>query len=58
MPAKLTNAIITAAIEGFESQKVRIDHQISHSADRLRPLPRRNHPPASGGDFPQQLESE
>jgi hypothetical protein len=29
MPAKLTNEIITAAIEGFESQKIRIDEQIS-----------------------------
>src|ERR1035437_3525821 len=29
MPTKLTNEIITAAIEGFESQKIRIDQQIS-----------------------------
>ena len=29
MPTKLTNEIITAAIEGFESQKTRIDQQIS-----------------------------
>src|ERR1035441_4541072 len=28
MPTKLTNEIITAAIEGFESQKRRIDDQI------------------------------
>jgi len=29
MPTKLTNEIITAAIEGFESQKIRIDQQVS-----------------------------
>ena len=29
MPTKLTNEIISAAIEGFESQKARIDQQIS-----------------------------
>src|SRR5215472_16663575 len=29
MPAKLTNEIITAAIDGFESQKRRIDDQIA-----------------------------
>jgi hypothetical protein len=28
MPTKLTNEIITAAIEGFEAQKARIDGQI------------------------------
>jgi hypothetical protein len=28
MPTRLTNEIITAAIEGFESQKTRIDQQI------------------------------
>jgi hypothetical protein len=29
MPPKLTNEIITAAIEGYESQKTRIDQQIA-----------------------------
>ena len=29
MPAKLTNEIIAAAIEGFEAQKTRIDQQIA-----------------------------
>ena len=29
MPAKLTPEIITAAIEGFEAQKTRIDAQIA-----------------------------
>jgi hypothetical protein len=29
MPPKLTNEIITAAIEGYESQKTRIDQQIT-----------------------------
>src|ERR1039457_461308 len=29
MPTKMTNDIITAAIEGFELQKARIDQQIS-----------------------------
>ena len=29
MPTKVTNEIITAAIEGFESQKRRIDNQIA-----------------------------
>src|SRR4029077_883782 len=28
MPPKLTNEIITAAIEGFQSQKIRLDGQI------------------------------
>jgi hypothetical protein len=29
MPPKLTPEIVTAAIEGFEGQKTRIDHQIA-----------------------------
>ena len=29
MPTKLTNEIITAAIEGYESQKTRIDTKIA-----------------------------
>src|ERR1700724_3522521 len=29
MPTKVTNEIITAAIEGFESQRTRIDNQIA-----------------------------
>ncbi|MGO9262193.1 MAG: hypothetical protein ACLQU1_38715 [Bryobacteraceae bacterium] len=28
MPIKLTHEIITAAIEGYEAEKIRIDHQI------------------------------
>ena len=35
MPAKLTNEIITAAIEGFESQKAQIDAQIAELRQML-----------------------
>jgi hypothetical protein len=54
MPVKLTNEIITAAIEGFEAKKRRIDEQIGElramlfggSTDRaatpsLQPTPKR-----------------
>jgi hypothetical protein len=42
MPTKLTHEIITAAIEGYEAQKIRIDHQI----DELRAM-MSGHPAAS-----------
>ncbi len=35
MPAKLSNNIITAAIEGFESQKAQIDAQIAELRQML-----------------------
>jgi len=37
MAPKLTNEIIAAAIEGFESQKKRIDDQITELRQMLRP---------------------
>jgi hypothetical protein len=39
MPTKLTNEVITAAIEGFEAQKVRIDAQISELRGLLNGSP-------------------
>jgi len=35
MPTKLSNEIITAAIEGFESQKAQIDAQIAELRQML-----------------------
>jgi len=39
MPPKLTPEIITAAIEGFEAQKQRIDDQIAELRQMLNPGP-------------------
>jgi hypothetical protein len=36
MPTKLTNEILNAAIEGFESQKRRINSQIDELRQQLR----------------------
>jgi hypothetical protein len=45
MPPKLTQEIIAAAIEGFQSQKRRIDDQITELRSMLTGNPTKNAPP-------------